>query len=81
MPFSGWKQCDSPPRLTDRIGSRIKSALRLMEADSSRLGYRLLQVLSASFAICKALDKVIRGTTYPVLVAREQKSKEITSNE
>ena len=52
-----------------------------MEADSSRLGYRLLQVLSASFAICKALDKVIRGTTYPVLVAREQKSKEITSNE
>jgi len=42
-------------RSTDGIGSCIKSALRLMVTDSSRLGYRLLQVLSASFAICKAL--------------------------
>ena len=30
-------------------------SLRLMVTDFSQLGYHLLQVLSASFAICKAL--------------------------
>ena len=33
-------------------------SLRLMVTDFSKLGYHLLQVLSASFAICKVLGRV-----------------------
>ena len=48
-------------------------SLRLMVTDFSQLGYHLLQVLSASFAICKAL--VICHGSCSVLAARRKPAR------